>query len=232
MYLYETHVHTSPLSACAKVGVRETLEYYKNAGYTGIFMTDHFIDGNISKDIRPLPYEERIERYFAVYEEALPIGKELGIDVFPGFEATYKGTDFLIYGIDKEWCLSHPDMDKMSKKELLSLIMSEGALVIQAHPFREAGYIDHIRLFPRSVHGVEVFNACRNDFENKLAAQYCENYVLIPFAGSDNHVGGGMQRFGGMATEERIGSVIGFIDAVLTGKAKPFMRDENGVTLL
>ena len=41
-----------------------------------------------------------------------------------------------------------------------------------------------------------------------------------------------MQRFGGMATEERIGSVIGFIDAVLSGKAKPFIKDESGVRLL
>ena len=38
MYLYETHVHTSPLSACAKVGVRETLEFYKSAGYAGFPM--------------------------------------------------------------------------------------------------------------------------------------------------------------------------------------------------
>ena len=232
MYLYETHVHTAPLSACAKVGVRETLEYYKSAGYAGVFMTDHFIDGNISRDLRELPYEEKIERFFAVYEEALPIAKELSIDVFSAFEMSYKGTDFLVYGIGKEWCLAHPNMDKMSKKELLSLLMDDGALVIQAHPYREAGYIDHIRLFPRSVQGVEVYNACRTEFENRLALQYCENYGLIPFAGSDNHNGGGMTAFGGMATETKLRDVKDFIDAVLTGKAKPFIRDENGVRLL
>ena len=69
--------------------------------------------------------------------------------IFSAFEMSYKGTDFLVYGIGKEWCLNHPDMDKMSKKELLRLLMDDGALVIQAHPYREAGYIDHIRLFPR-----------------------------------------------------------------------------------
>lgn len=233
MYLYETHVHTSPLSACAKVGVRETLEFYKSAGYAGVFMTDHFIDGNIAFDIRELSYEEKIERYFAVYDEALPIAKEIGIDIFSAFEMSYKGTDFLVYGIGKEWCLNHKNMDKMSKKELLSLLMKDGALVVQAHPYREAGYIDHIRLFPRSVHGVEVFNACRTDFENELAEQYCQNYDLIPFAGSDNHIGGGMSCLGGMLTEDKpIHSVQEFIDAVISGEARPFMKDEKGVWLL
>ena len=28
-YLYETHLHTSPVSRCARFGVRENLEYYK-----------------------------------------------------------------------------------------------------------------------------------------------------------------------------------------------------------
>ena len=232
MYLYETHVHTAPISACAKVGVYETLEFYKSAGYAGVFMTDHFIDGNIADDVKKLPYEEKINRYFAVYEEALPIAKELGIDVFPGFESSYKGTDFLVYGIDKEWCLAHPDMDKMAKTELLSLVMNEGALVVQAHPYREAGYINHIRLFPRSVQGVEVFNACRTDFENTLAAQYCENYGHIRFAGSDNHIGGKLSRFGGMATEAPIKSVSDFISAVLDGRAKPFIKDESGIRFI
>ena len=231
MHLYETHLHTSPVSKCAIADVAEVVNFYKDLGYAGIFITNHFLDGNINID-RELPYEERINFYFSDYERAKALGDKIGLDVFFGAELSYKGTDFLVYGLDKAWFLSHPEIMQMKKSEELPYLMEHGALVIQAHPFREAGYIDHIRLFPRSVHGVEVFNACRNDFENKLAVQYCENYALIPFAGSDNHIGGGMQRFGGMATEERIGSVVGFIDAVLSGKAKPFIKDESGVRLL
>jgi predicted metal-dependent phosphoesterase TrpH len=232
MYLYETHVHTAPLSACAKVGVYETLEFYKSAGYAGVFLTDHFIDGNIAHSLRNLPYDERIEAYFGAYDEAKLMGDSLGIDVFSAFEMSYKGTDFLVYGINKEWCLAHKDMDKMPKSELLSLMLADGALIIQAHPFREASYIDHIRLFPRHVHGVEVFNACRTDFENSLAAEYCKNYNLIPFAGTDNHVGADRARFGGMATDTPIKDVRDFISLVISGKAKPFIKDENGVASL
>lgn len=54
-------------------------------------------------------------------------------------------------------------------KDKLSFLMESGALVIQAHPFREADYIEYIRLFPRSVLGVEDINACRGDKENEFA---------------------------------------------------------------
>ena len=66
-YLYETHLHTYPVSKCAKVGVREVVEFYKEKGYEGIFITNHFIDGNINVD-RALPYEERIQFFFSDYE--------------------------------------------------------------------------------------------------------------------------------------------------------------------
>ena len=232
MYLYETHVHTSPLSACARAGVRETLEFYKSAGYAGVFLTDHFIDGNINHSLRGLSYEERIEGYFKVYEEAKPIGEELGIDVFSAIEMTYLGTDFLVYGIDKEWCLEHKDMDMMKKNELLKLLMDEGALVIHAHPFREASHIEYIRLYPRVVHGVEVYNAGRTDFENEMAEQYAKSYNLLRFAGTDNHIGPACVRFGGMATERPIKDVKDFIDLVFAGEAKLFKKVADEITFI
>ena len=48
MYLYETHLHTLPVSGCAHAGVRESIELYCRAGYAGVFITNHFIDGNIN----------------------------------------------------------------------------------------------------------------------------------------------------------------------------------------
>ena len=232
MYLYETHLHTAPTSTCARVGVRETLEFYKAAGYAGVFMTNHFLDGNIDLALRGLPYEERIAGFFAATEEGQAIGKEIGLAVFSGFEMSNGGTDFLVYGIDKAWCLAYTDMDKMKKSEILSQMIADGALVIQAHPFREARYIDHIRLYPRCVQGVEVYNACRSAFENKMATEYCKNYGLIPFAGSDNHSGAAHPRFGGMATDTLVENEQDFIKKVLSLQAKPFIKDENGFVIL
>lgn len=220
-YRYETHLHTWPVSKCARATVRETLEFYKNIGYAGVFLTNHFIDGNINID-KALTYEEKINFYCSDYEEARSLGRELGISVFFGFECSYKGTDFLVYGLDKAWLLAHPEIEGMKKSEMLPFLSEHGALVIQAHPFREAAYIDHIRLFPRAVHGVEVYNACRTDFENDMATQYANNYGLLPFAGTDNHRGGAQTRFGGMQADSPLGDEADFVRRVKAGEMTPF----------
>lgn len=227
MYLYETHLHTAPVSRCAGATPEETVRFYKEIGYAGIFVSNHFLDGNINID-RALPYEERIRFYFSDYEKALAVGRELGISVFCGVEMSYGGTDFLVYGLDQAWYLAHPEIEGMPKSKLLPMLIEEGALVIHAHPFREAAYIDHIRLFPRCVHGVEIFNACRSEFENRLAAQYTENYGLIRYAGSDNHKAGALKTLGGMMTDHPIADEADYVCTVLGGGAKPFRRTEDG----
>lgn len=221
MYKYETHLHTSPVSKCARAGVREVLEFYKSLGYEGIFLTNHFLDGNINVDWN-LSHEGRIDFYFSDYEQALELSEEIGIKVFLGVEISYAGTDFLIYGLDKAWYLAHPEIMQMSKKKELAFLMEEGALVIQAHPFRESGHIDHIRLFPRSVHGIEIINSSRPDFENDLARQYADNYGLLYFAGSDNHVGSKHARLAGIETDTPIIDENDFIERVKSGKIEIF----------
>ena len=230
MYLYETHLHTSPVSKCANASVRETLEFYKAAGYAGVFMTDHFIDSNIAPEARELPYREKIEFYFSAFEEGVKIGQEIGLDVFYGFEMSQGWAHILVYGIDKEWCLTHEDMDKIRRSELMDMMRADGAFLVQAHPFRTVK--TEITLFPNHVHAVETFNASRNEFENRLALQYAENYNLPTFAGSDNHNAGRKTVLGGIMTERRIESMEDFVKMALAGEYTPFRRDENGVTAL
>ncbi|MBO5726082.1 MAG: PHP domain-containing protein [Clostridia bacterium] len=221
MYKYETHLHTAPVSKCATVSVRDNLEYYKSLGYDGVFITNHFLDGNINVDPK-WPYADRINFYFADYEEGLKIGLEIGIKVFLGVELTYGGTDFLIYGLDKEWYLQHPEILEMKKTDELKLMAESGALIIQAHPFREATYINHIRLFPRHVHGVEIINACRKPEENEMAKIYASHYELLSFAGSDNHTGAKRTSLAGVQFETPINDVQDFVDRVKDGKAEIF----------
>lgn len=222
MYKYETHLHTSPVSHCAKAGVEESLTFYKEMGYDGVFVTNHFLDGNIDWDYKDAPYEEAINFYFSDYEKALEIGKQIGIKVFLGVELTYKGTDFLIYGLDKAWYLAHPEIMEMKKSQELAFMMESGALVIQAHPFREARYIDHIRLFPRQVHGVEVCNAYRTDLENAMAKAYAEGYGLLEIAGTDNHWAADAKALAGIYTDIPITDEQDFIARVLNKETKIF----------
>ena len=221
-YLYETHLHTSPVSRCASASVRESLEFYKEQGYAGVFITNHFIDGNCSVD-KTLPYEEKINYYFSDYEEGVKIGEEIGISVFLGVESSHAGSDFLIYGLDKEWYLSHPEIMDMKKSEALTLMAENGALVVQAHPFREHPSVDRITLFPRFVHAAEIYNASQKDLSNKMAEIYAENYNLIPFAGSDNHTAK-KAKLGGMQSDVRITSEIEFAEKVKNGEITPFFK--------
>ena len=221
MYKYETHLHTWPVSKCAKSDICECMKFYKEIGYNGIFITNHFLDGNIN--IEPeRSYEERIKFYFSDYEKALIYEKEIGIKVFCGVELSYGGTDFLVYGLNKEWYLNNPQIMDMKKSDELKMFMENGALVIQAHPFREASYIDHIRLFPRCVHGVEVENACRMEFENKMAKYYAKEYGLIEFAGSDNHSVKTQKKFAGMCSNKEIIDEQDFVNKVKNNEMDTF----------
>lgn len=219
MYKYETHLHTSPVSRCAIASVEESLKYYKELGYDGVFITNHFPDINDNNQT----YEEMIEFYFSDYEKALELSETIGIKVFGGVETTYGGTDFLVYGLDKEWFLAHPEIMNIRQSDKLTFMRENGALIIQAHPFREAFYIDHIRLFPRHVDGVEIMNANRPDEENDLAKIYCEHYGLIKFAGSDNHSASNQKKLFGICFDEPICSIEDFIEKAKNHKAEIFV---------
>lgn len=224
MYRYETHLHTFPVSRCARAGVEESLRFYAQMGYAGVFITNHFLDGNINLDGQ-LPYDEAIEFYFSDYEQGCTLAEKLGIQVFLGVEISYLGTDFLIYGLDKAWFLAHPEIKDMDKRQELRFMMDQGALVIQAHPYREAPYIDHIRLYPRDVHGVEVINASLGDIPNCMAALYAQQYGLLTTAGSDNHQAGACPRLAGLRCQEPLSDIQDFIQKVKDRQMEIFTLD-------
>ena len=224
MYKYETHLHTKPVSRCGQTTVVENLDFYKQAGYDGVFVTNHFIDGSFGYD-PDASYEEKIEFYFSDYEHAVEYGKTIDLKVFPGVEAGFGGTHFLIYGLDKKWFLENPQIMEMKESERLTLFMESGALIIQAHPFREAKFIDHIRLFPRHVHGVEIINGNREDYENGMSKLYAEHYELIEFAGTDNHIAGNTKRLAGVCSETPIESLEDFMNRVKNGEMKVFSEN-------
>lgn len=217
-------MHTLPVSRCARYNVRENLEFYKSLGYDGIFITNHFLDGNINID-KSLPYEEKVKFYFSDYHEALALSDEIGIKIFLGVEISYRGTDFLIYGLDEEWYLSHPEIMDMKKSEELPYLASHGALVVQAHPYRQDRHIDHIRLFPHCIEGVETINACRTELENRMADIFADSYGFVKTAGSDNHIASRLNHLAGMESETPLVNEADFINRVRNSEMKLFKLD-------
>lgn len=222
MYKYETHLHTSEASACASSGGSELAEAHKRAGYDGIFVTDHFFNGN-SAIPRELPWEDRLELYCRGYESALRKGSEIGLDVFFGVEFTVQGADFLLYGIDKQWLLGHEfNLTVGDERALFRLVHEEGGFIVHAHPFRDRPYIPHISLYPHDVDAVEVINAAhgRDSVFDSRARQYAESFGLPITGGSDTH---SLDRMygGGILVPERINCPADYLRQLENGSVIP-----------
>ena len=223
-YLYETHIHTSEGSACSIATGQEMARACKEYGYTGIFITDHNWGGNTAVD-RSLPWDEWVNVFCKGYENAKAEGDKIGLDVFFGYEAGFHGTEFLLYGIDKEWMLANPGIRQADIEEQYKLVHANGGMVIHAHPYREEGYIPEVRLFPEWVDGVEGVNAMHSNSHSrahnnpefdKRAIAYAKKHHFPMTAGSDIHT---TNLFGGgVAFKRKLASPADYIKAVLSGE--------------
>ena len=185
-YLYETHMHTCQGSACGVSTGAEQARFYKEMGYTGIIVTDHFTGGNTAVP-RDLPWRERVDRFCSGYEDALIEGQKIGLDVFFAWEQNYDGDEYLVYGPDKAWLLAHPDVEHWTRQKQLEAVHGAGGAVIQAHPFRHRDYIKYILLGPKYCDGIEVANTGNTPDADACARRYAQAYHLLVTAGTDNH---------------------------------------------
>lgn len=213
MYLYETHLHTSQASACSSATGAQMARAHKEAGYTGVFITDHFFNGNTCVP-REKPWKERVALFCRGYEDAWEEGQRIGLQVFFGFEYNYHGAEFLVYNLDKQWLLDHEDIHHLSPRKALALMRQDGGFVVQAHPFRERDYIDHFQLFPRDIDGVEAINAAHLGEEgrkmNQRAFQYAKMFDLPVTSGSDSHHAD-LLYGGGVGTPERMETPLDYL---------------------
>ena len=223
-YLYETHLHTAQSSACAKCSGADMAKACKEAGYTGIIVTDHNWGGNTAVN-RAFSWKDWMKEFVKGYEDAKRMGEQIGLDVFFGYEAGYHGTEFLIYGVEPEYMLAHPKLRTASIEEQFALVHEAGGMVIHAHPFREEYYIPEIRLYPEYVDGVEGINAThsngRSMSHNKAvfdtrAIHYAKEKGLPMTAGSDIHTTSLLN--GGVAFKRRLTSAQDFVQAVKGGE--------------
>ena len=187
-YLYETHLHTVYASACACSRGSEYIRAYKDQGYSGIIVTDHFFNGNTAIP-RNLPWKEWVKRFCRGYEEARNEGEKQNFDVFFGWEETFDVCDdYLVYGLDRDWLLEHPEARNWTRAEQYLAVRAAGGCVVQAHPFRQHSYIRRIILSSGCVDAVEAANA--GNFEQSydaLAMRYAQKIGMPVTAGSDVH---------------------------------------------
>lgn len=223
-FLYETHMHTTEGSACAHNSGREMARAYKEAGYTGIIITDHNWGGNTCVN-RMMPWKEWVKNFVKGYEEAKAEGDKIGLDVYFGWESGYQGTEFLIYGLDKEWMLAHPEIKTATIEEQYRLVSETGGMVIHAHPYRDEDYIPKIRLFPEFVDGIEGLNAAHSNSKSishnnpeydQKAIAYAGKIAKPITAGSDSHTTSLLRA--GVAFKTRLTGIQDYIARIKSGK--------------
>lgn len=229
-FAYETHLHTSEASACARSTGAEMARAAKEAGYTGIIVTDHFIYGNTCVD-RNLPWSEWVTGFCKGYEHARDEGEKIGLQVFFGWESCYKGTEFLINGLSKEWLLAHPEVRDCTIPEQFELVHKDGGLIVHCHPFREAVYLSNISLYPLYTDAVESVNAAHHDkasshygpHYDEQGRLYAKVHDFPETSGSDIHntnfIGGGM------AFTHRLESSADYVKAILNREDHIFLVD-------
>ncbi|MGI6188984.1 MAG: histidinol-phosphatase [Clostridiales bacterium] len=222
-YKYETHLHTSEVSKCARSTGAEMARAFNKAGYAGIFVTDHFFNGNCAISTK-LDWEQQVDLFMRGYESAKEEGDKLGLDVFFGWEFTLQpyAADFLTYNLDKEFLLAHPYVDRLSIEEYSWLVRKNGGLLIHAHPYREAEYIHYPpNPKPHLVDGVEVNNNISDspNNNNHLAWELALKYPhLVRISGADIH-NADLAGLAGVAFRYRIKDTRHFVDALRAGDA-------------
>ena len=215
-FCIELHMHTSQSSACGRGTPEQMVRTYKEAGYDGIVVTDHFMNGNTCVD-RDLPWEEQVDSYCLAYEKAKIEGDKIGLSVFFGFEYNYFTTEFITLGLDKAWIKAHPEILHMEPQEYLTLVRKSGGLAIHAHPYREASYISVHRFYPEYVDAVEVINlGNRDDKYNQFALRYAREHNLPMTSGSDCHSPRG-QIGAGIAMNERPEKIEDIVRCIKSG---------------
>ena len=211
-------MHTSEASACAVNTAEEQVYSYKQRGYTGIIITDHFVNGYTTCPPE-LPWEKKMQHFVTGYNNAKKAGDECGLDVFLGWEYSIRGSDFLTYGLGMDFLLANPDFDKLEIGKYSALVRKNGGYIAQAHPYREAWYVHN--QYPVASHlldGIEVYNPMDSEHSNSQACLFAERNDLPMQAGSDSHSINSLH-YTGIKLSKKAEDIFDIIEAIKSGDA-------------
>ncbi len=221
MFKTELHVHTSPVSRCARVDAKGTALHFASQGYSTIVITNHLSPALFAK---PLPCEQDdwkgIVDYYLSDFHAAKEAVEGRMNVLLGLElrVNNNSNDYLVYGIDEQFIydLGNPFDIKINK--IAPLIQEAGGVIFQAHPFRDGMTVTP----PSLLDGVEVFNfSAGHDSRNDIACAWAKKFDLIGICGQDYHntsylFGGGILTDTEITTSKQLVDILKSRDFKLT----------------
>lgn len=182
MYKIELHAHTKPISGCGQLTPEELVKAYKDVGYSGIVIANHFTNDFFREET-----EAELQKYMTAYKEAEDAGERYGVKIFWGAEFRFAGQiqDFLVFGVTESMLRKMIHAFEFTHEEFRALVNAEGGLFIQAHPFRHPDLFIPIT----DLDGIEVYNMhARHNSRNELTELLFAKYKLgFAASGSDCH---------------------------------------------
>ena len=170
LYKYELHAHTSECDKEARLSARELVHLYKNAGYAGMVITDHYIERFYTlwfpNEVEGLTHEQQVKRWLKGFLTAKEEGDKIGFVVLPGAEVRFNGypNDYLIYGLSEEAFYNLPRLNELKNLQELLDLLPPDVCVVQAHPFRDGMVVNN----PSRLFGLEVHNGGTEKFRNDV----------------------------------------------------------------
>ena len=192
MFRYEMHLHSSVCSKCGRQTMEEIVAELKRKGLNGAVITNHFYHGNTAVE-RSLPWPEFVKAYLDDYLYGEKLAEEAGIRLLFGIEEGISddpGKEVLIYGVSAEAVAAREELRGSDLKMLSDFVRSSGGVLLQAHPFRDRGYIPDPNTPPRTelIDGTEFFNAQNSPESNEKSVLFAGKHPdMIHIVGSDAH---------------------------------------------
>lgn len=196
-YKYEMHCHTGCTSRCGRVDPERIVELYRQKGYNGIVVTDHYSPMTFTPNWCP---QKQIDFYLEGYRR-MKAAADNNFTVLLGMELRHyaTGNDYLIYGITEEFLYNAGNLMMCGVPKMRKFCDKHGFLLYQAHPFRP--YI--IRRSLNLLDGIEVYNGKCSDEENARSLALAEKKGKLMVSGSDFHKEEHAAK-GGIITEKAI----------------------------
>lgn len=227
MIKLETHCHSKGGSGCAKCSPDYIVNRYKNEGYGGIVLTNHYCkqcyDGYAGNT-----HKEKLDFYFSLYREFEKECEKAGLKSFYGAEIRavtldFEYKEFMLLGFDEKFLYDNKPLFYYNQKELYDIADKNGFLLYQTHPFRRGVNLGDSRY----MHGAESFNGHINHINNNaLATDFCDTFNLIKVSGTDYH-DLGQPITGGIYIPETVNTNSELKDYLFSGKAKLIEEDKG-----
>lgn len=220
-YKYQLHTHTSPTSRCGAMTPEELAQSLHANGFAGAVLTNHFYYGNSGID-RSIGWNAFVREYEKDYIACKVAAEKYDLDIIFGIEEHIgEGREILLYGITPELLYNHPELMGAGIDTWQNIVRGAGALVIQAHPFRDRAYITaQYPLDLTLIDGIEVYNYGNSAHCNDMAEEFAKEHPeIILTSGADTHSASTVFH-GGIECTERIKDGKALVEVLKNGNYK------------